>query len=272
MGEIIAIVSQKGGVGKTTTVINLGASLAAKGKSVLLIDMDPQRQVAASFHISDYELRTGIADILSSEKIKTADAVIPSAITGLHIATFASARREEKSSRDVLINQETEWYDLAKQFGKKYDFVLLDCPSSSEVITNAALKVAHSVIVPVQCEYYALKSLGILLRQIQQIKIHDNPELRYRGILVTMVDLRSRLARLVWERLQLTLKGTLFNTFIPRNIRLAEVPLYGQPVQQIDRSSAGAKSYCELAGEILHQSGTGASSLPKKQLKLANNY
>ncbi|NOZ60420.1 MAG: ParA family protein [Calditrichaeota bacterium] len=272
MGEVIAIVSQKGGVGKTTTVINLGASLAAKGKSVLLIDMDPQRQVAASFHVSDYELPWGILDIVADKKTSATDAVFQTAAPNLCLATITSARFDKKKSGEILTEREDKLKETVAKFANQYDFVLLDCPSSSGSFTSAALKIADSLIVPVQCEYYAIRSLGMSLKYIQQIKIRHNPKLRYRGILITMVDLRSRLAKIVWERLQVTLAGALFKTYIPRNIRLAEVPLYGMPVQQIDRNSTGAQSYLHLAEEILHQRGTHESTSFKTPLKMANNY
>ncbi len=272
MGEIIAIVSQKGGVGKTTTAINLGASLAMKGKSVLLIDMDPQRQVVASFQVSDYQMPFGLLDFLGINDKSAEEAIYHTSLSDLKITALVPPGIDEEQLNPILHEKEDELKQIMEEISSQFDFIIIDSPSSTGIFTEIALKIAHSVIVPVQCEYYALKSLGALLKYIKQVKLKYNSALRYRGFLITMVDLRSKLARLVWQRLQSTLSGTLFRTHIPRNIRLAEVPLYGKPVLQFDEKSKGAQYYLLLAEEILHQSGTHESTLSRTRLKIANNY
>ena len=272
MGEIIAVVSHKGGVGKTTTVINLGASLAQRGKNVLLIDFDPQRQILTSFQISDYQLPYGIVDSLIDEQISMSQCLLPAKIENLSVAALVPAKFDEIKIGALLIKNEEELKSRLQIFSMQYDFVIIDCPSSLGAFSELALKVADSLIIPVQCEFYALKSLTVLLKYIKEIKEKYNNKLIYRGFLITMVDLRSKLARLVWQRLQTTLSTALFKTHIPRNIRLAEVPFYGRPVFLIDEKSRGAQHYFSLADEILHQSVTIDSSSVKNSAQIAKNY
>ncbi len=256
MGEVIAIASQKGGVGKTTTAINLGASFASLGHRVLLVDLDPQGSVASSFGFTRYDINAGILDVFLS------DMPIKEAIhrTGLYNLDFIPTNLwsdENERRRLVGSASKIKLKDRLAEIRDGYDFVLIDCPPSLGNLTFNALNAADSIIIPIQCEYYALKALGRFLKLTRIIKNDSNPNLSYRGFLLTMVDLRNRLTKIVIEKVRYTLKGLVFETMIPRNIRLAEVPYYGQPALSIDKSSKGATSYLQLAHEIL---GDGRNS------------
>lgn len=269
MGEIIAVVSQKGGVGKTTTVINLGASLARQGKSVLLVDFDPQRQIIASFQISDYQLPFGMIDAIDKIDYSVKKYSYSTNFENLDIVALFPPRFDEIKAGTLLSEGEEnlkKWFQITSFH---YDFLLVDCPSALGIYTELALKIADSVIVPIQCEFYALKSLSASLKFIKKIKTFYNSELVYRGFLITMVDLRSKLAKMVLQRLQTTLSSVLFKTHIPRNIRLAEVPFYGKPVFLIDEKSKGSRAYSLLADEILNQSVTTDSTLIREKTEIA---
>ncbi|MDW7679572.1 MAG: ParA family protein [bacterium] len=271
MGEIISIISHKGGVGKTTTTVNLGASLTLAGYRVLLVDLDPQGQVATSFHFGQYDLKCGIFELLV-EQAAPEDAVHATSLEGLELIPFSAGLQAESPLREALGKDAHIFNTPFSKLKSAYDFILIDCPPSIGELTYASLTVSNSIIVPIQCEYYALNSLGRLLKFVRDVKKNMNPNLKYRGFLVTMVDLRSNLSRLVMNRLRYTLGRLVLDTAIPRNIRLAEVPLYGKPAVLIDKNSKGAKSYIELAQELLNQHGTSESSLSKNYLKLVENY
>ena len=255
MGEIIAIVSQKGGVGKTTTAVNLCASLCYLKHRVLLIDLDPQGHVATSFGKGKYDINGDIfSAIRNGENL---NAVIHS--TGVKDYDFIPSNIESDEDdkktyiaplREKRLKQEL--YNLKSD----YDYILIDCPPALGNVTCNALVASNSIIVPIQCEFYALKSLGKLLKLTRTIKKLYNPNLEYKGFLLTMVDLRNNLSKRVTNKVRYTLKGLVFDTIIPRNIRLAEVPYYGKPALLFDKRSKGAESYMDLAREILNQHGT----------------
>jgi chromosome partitioning protein len=250
MAEVIAIASQKGGVGKTTTAVNLGSSLAFLGHRVLLIDMDPQGSVAASFGYSRYDIKAGVLDIF------IADFPIQDAIhdTGQENYAFIPTNLwsdENEKRRLIGLANKAQLKTALGPVKDAYDFVLIDCPPSLGNLTFNALIAADSLLVPVQCEYYALKALGRFLKLTRIVKNENNPDLIYRGFLLTMVDTRNKLTNVVIEKIRYTLQGLVFETMIPRNIRLAEVPYHGKPVLRFDPGCKGAKSYIELAREIL---------------------
>lgn len=252
MGEIIAIASQKGGVGKTTTAVNLSASLVFLGHRVLLIDMDPQGSIATTFGLGRYDIKAGILDILSSA-LPIREAVHSTGIDDFDfIPTNVWSDEGEKRKLIGVANKHT-LKKAIQQINDEYDFVVIDCPPSLGNLTLNALVAADSLIVPIQCEYYALKSLGRFLKLTRVVKNESNPNLVYRGFLLTMVDLRNNLTRIVIEKLRYTLQGLVFNTIIPRNVRLAEVPYHGKPVINFDKSCKGAASYLSLAKELLAQ-------------------
>ncbi len=251
MGEVIAIASQKGGVGKTTTAVNLSASLASLGRRVLLIDMDPQGSVAASFGFTRYDISHGILDLFLSG-VPLRDTIHP---TGLydHFEFIPTNLWSDDNERRKLvgITSKTKLRDELATLKNDYDFILIDCPPSLGNLTFNALIAADSLLVPIQCEYYALKALGRFLKLTRIIKNDNNPNLKYRGFLLTMVDSRSKLTKIVMEKIRYTLQGLVFETMIPRNVRLAEVPYHGQPVLGFDKKCKGATSYINLAKEIL---------------------
>jgi chromosome partitioning protein len=253
MGEVIAIASQKGGVGKTTTAVNLSASLAYLGHKTLLIDMDPQGSVATSFGYGRYDIKSGILDVFT-RGLPLSEAIHP---TGLENFDFVPSNvwSDEGEKRNLIgAAAESKLRDCLAEVRDRYRFILIDCPPSLGNLTLNALIAADSLIVPVQCEYYALKALGRFLKMTRMIKAEYNPNLRYRGFLLTMVDNRNNLTKRVVKKVRSTLQGLVFDTEIPRNVRLAEVPYHGKPVVLFDKHCKGATSYLELAKELLSQS------------------
>jgi chromosome partitioning protein len=253
MGEVIAVASQKGGVGKTTTVVNLGASLAELGKRVLLVDVDPQGSVATSFGMSRYDVRAGILEVFTQD-LPIREAIHRTEIEGLDIVPSNVWSDEEEKRNLMGAAAESKLRQALKPVRDEYDFILIDCPPNLGNLTFNALIAADSVLVPVQCEYYALKALGRFIKVIRSVKAQHNPSLRYRGFLLTMVDLRSNLARRVMEKVRYTLQDLVLDTIIPRNVRLAEVPYYGKPAVLFDRSAKGVAAYARLAKELLYGS------------------
>jgi len=265
MGEVIAIASQKGGVGKTTTAVNLSASLASLGQRVLLIDMDPQGSVAASFGFTRYDIKAGILDLFLSG-VSLRDTIHP---TGLfeHFEFIPTNLWSDDNERRKLvgISSKTKLKEELDSLKENYDFVVIDCPPSLGNLTFNALIAADSLIVPIQCEYYALKALGRFLKLTRIIKNENNPKLKYRGFLLTMVDSRSKLTKIVMEKIRYTLQGLVFETMIPRNVRLAEVPYHGQPVLGFDKHCKGATSYLGLAKEVLGEPRDATAVLQKQE-------
>ena len=252
MGRIIAVANQKGGVGKTTTTINLSACLAEQGQKVLVIDVDPQGNTTSGLGIDKnntentvYELMLGEASIDDCIYKSVMDdlAVIPSNVN------LAGAEID-------LIDIDDREYILKKivnSLKEKYDFILLDCPPSLSMLTVNAMTAANTVLVPIQCEYYALEGLSQLIRTINLVKQKLNPELEIEGVVFTMYDARTNLSLQVVENVKANLKQTVYKTIIPRNIRLAEAPSHGLPINLYDSKSAGAESYRLLAEEVIHR-------------------
>ena len=252
MGRIIAVANQKGGVGKTTTTINLSACLAEQGQKVLVIDVDPQGNTTSGLGIDKnntentvYELMLGeasIDDCIYKRVMDDLD-VIPSNVN------LAGAEID-------LIDIDDREYILKKivnSLKEKYDFILLDCPPSLSMLTVNAMTAANTVLVPIQCEYYALEGLSQLIRTINLVKQKLNPELEIEGVVFTMYDARTNLSLQVVENVKANLKQTVYKTIIPRNIRLAEAPSHGLPINLYDSKSAGAESYRLLAEEVIHR-------------------
>jgi len=252
MGHLISISNQKGGVGKTTTAINLSASMAAAEKACLLIDCDPQGNATTGLGIDRSEIQKGLYDVLL-EALPVREAIVSTALPRLHLigATRNLIGAEvEMASRD---GKEFLLRNAVAALRDEYDYVFLDCPPSLGFITVNALTAAESVIVPLQCEYYALEGLSQLLTTVKAAKRGLNPGLRHPEILLTMYDSRNNLSRQVEEEARALFKERVFKTVIPRNVRLSEAPSYGKPIILYDISSKGAQSYLALARELIER-------------------
>ncbi len=248
--KILAITNQKGGVGKTTTCVNLAASLAHQGKKVLLIDLDPQGNASTGSGIDKAHLKYSIYHVLINDKTLQ-DVIVRSEQGGFDVAP---SNRELAGAEVELVNEmarETRLKQAIAQLGNMYDYVLLDCPPALNLVTVNALTAAHSVMIPMQCEYYALEGLSDLVNTIKKVRAHLNPVLEIEGLLRTMFDNRNMLASQVSSQLVSHFGKKVYQTVIPRNIRLAEAPSYGMPVLVYDKASKGAMAYVELANEII---------------------
>lgn len=250
MGEIIAITNQKGGVGKTTTCVNLAASLAAANRRVLVIDLDPQGNATTGCGIDKESLETTTCDVLLGDA-KAQDAIRAvepgdfSILPGNGDLTVAEVRLLQEIGRELRLRQALE------PVRGLYDYLLIDCPPTINMLTLNALTAADGALIPIQCEYYALEGLSALLETVKQVRNTVNHELRIQGLLRTMYDPRNRLAIEVSEQLVRHFGDKVYKTVIPRNVRLAEAPGFGRPAMYHDRSSSGAKAYIELAAEFI---------------------
>ena len=250
MSKIFSICNQKGGVGKTTTSVNLSAALTLNNKKVLLIDMDPQGNATMGSGISKYDLDYSLADVLldNSKNIKEAICIAEEGfelIPANQALTFAEVKLLDVKNRELVLKK------VIKKIEGDYDFIIIDCPPSLNILTVNALAVSDSVIISTQCEYYALEGLTALLETIDKIKISVNESLKIGGILRTMYDPRNNLAQDVSEELENHFGKDVLKTVIPRNVSLAEAPSHGSSIINYDRASKGSMSYLALAGEIV---------------------
>ena len=257
MTKIIAIANQKGGVGKTTTSVNISASLAATKRRVLLVDLDPQGNATMGSGVNKMELELSSFDVLMGEKtiaeviIKTGDGdydLLPANgdLTGAEVGLLDELAREIRLRNAI------------DEIKENYDFIFIDCPPSLNMLTVNALVAATSVIIPMQCEYYALEGLSALLDSIDKIRKYLNPNLKIEGLLRTMYDPRNNLATQVSAQLLKHFGDKVYRTIIPRNVRLAEAPSHGLPIIKYDKASRGALAYLALAGEMLRRESTAA--------------
>lgn len=250
MGRIIAIANQKGGVGKTTTSINLSACIAAKGKKVLVIDIDPQGNTTSGYGIEKNDLENTIYELILGD-CSIEDCILKEVLPNISIlpsnVNLAAAEIEliGVEKKEYILKNEVDWVK------DRYDFIIIDCPPSLSLLTVNAMTTADSVLVPIQCEYYALEGLSQLIHTVELVKDRLNPVLEIEGVVFTMYDARTNLSLQVVENVKDNLEQNIYKTIIPRNIRLAEAPSFGTPINQYDPRSAGAESYMRLAEEVI---------------------
>ena len=254
MGRIIAIANQKGGVGKTTTSINLSSCMAAKGKKVLVVDIDPQGNTTSGYGIEKNDLDNTIYELMLGD-CSIEDCIIKDVIENISIlpsnVNLAAAKIEliGVDKKEYILKNEIDWVK------DRYDYIIIDCPPSLSLLTVNAMTTADSVLVPIQCEYYALEGLSQLIHTVNLVKERLNPNLEMEGVVFTMYDSRTNLSAQVVENVKSHLNQKVYRTVIPRNIRLAEAPSYGQPINIYDPKSAGAESYLALAEEVIDRKG-----------------
>lgn len=252
MDRIIAVSNQKGGVGKTTTAINLSACLAEKGLKVLVIDIDPQGNTTSGFGIDKYSTENTVYELMVGECMLE-ECLIENIYEGLSLlpsnVNLAGAEIE-------LIDIEEKEFILKKEIDKikdNFDYIIIDCPPSLNILTVNAMTTANTILVPIQCEYYALEGLSQLIHTINLVKERLNPELEIEGVVFTMFDARTNLSLQVVENVKQNLNQNIYKAIIPRNVRLAEAPSHGEPINVYDPKSAGAEAYRELASEVMER-------------------
>ena len=252
MSEIMAIANQKGGVGKTTTTINLSAALAEQGKKVLIIDMDPQGNTSSGLGIDKDELETTVYQLMIGDNsfdecvqkdvFENLDVLAANVnLAGIEIETM------DMEDRNYILR------DIISEVEDKYDFIIIDCPPSLNTLTINSMTTADSVLVPIQCEYYALEGLSQIIQTVELVKKKLNPQLELEGVVFTMYDARTNLSLQVVENVKDSLDQNIYKTIIPRNVRLAEAPSYGQPITLYDPRSTGAEAYRLLAEEVINR-------------------
>ena len=250
MGRIIAIANQKGGVGKTTTAINLSASLAEKGRKVLAIDMDPQGNLSSGLGLDKNTIEGTIYDMIIGES-DVEKVIHKDTIENLDILPSNVDLSAVEIEMIDVENKEFVVKNAIQKVRDNYDYVIIDCPPSLSLLTVNAMTTADSVLVPIQCEYYALEGLSQLIHTVELVKDRLNPILEIEGVVFTMYDARTNLSLQVVENVKENLEQNIYKTIIPRNVRLAEAPSYGTPINQYDPRSSGAESYMRLAEEVI---------------------
>lgn len=252
MGRVIAVANQKGGVGKTTTAINLSSCLAAKGQKVLAIDMDPQGNMTSGLSVEKDNVEYTVYDLMTDD-IDVEKVLCKEVFENLDVLpTNIDLSGAEIELLDVD-NKEYILRDKIEKIKEQYDFVIIDCPPSLSILTINAMTTADTVLVPIQCEYYALEGLSQLMKTIELVKSRLNDRLEMEGVVFTMYDARTNLSLQVVENVKDNLNQTIYKTIIPRNIRLAEAPSHGLPINFYDPRSTGAESYMMLADEVIHK-------------------
>lgn len=250
--RLLAIANQKGGVGKTTTAVNMATALAAVGKRVMLIDLDPQGNASTGLGVKRSEIRKSSYDLLFEDGINPAELAVSTKVPGLYVLPssmhLAGAEIE-------LVTAKRREYRLREALRRPlpFDYVIIDCPPSLSLVTLNALVAVDSIVVPLQCEFYALEGLSHLVKTIERVKQHFNPKLDIHGVLLTMYDPRNRLSGAVADDVREFFGDKVYNTVIPRNVKLSEAPSYGLPAIVYDMKCPGAQAYIKLAGEIIRR-------------------
>ncbi len=250
MGRVIAIANQKGGVGKTTTSVNLGACLAEAGKRVLLVDLDPQGHVSSGLGVEKSTISRCMYDVVIGGT-PLREIILPTAFKGLALAPSTIDLAGAELELVPAISRETRLRDALADYRGQYDFVLIDCPPSLGLLTVNALTAADTILVPIQCEYYALEGLSQLMNTIHLVRTHLNPDLKLEGVLLTMYDSRTNLSSEVEDEVKKYFREKVYQTIIPRSVRLSEAPSHGLPIIAYDPKSKGAEVYMELAKEVM---------------------
>jgi chromosome partitioning protein len=253
--RVLAIANQKGGVGKTTTAINLGTALAAIGETVLIVDLDPQGNASTGLGIERRDRRTSTYDVLAANR-PMREAIVPTAVPRLHIAPstldLSGLELEIGRQRDRAFHLRNALNAL-NTTGEAYSYVLVDCPPSLNLLTVNSMAAADAILVPLQCEFFALEGLSQLLKTVDQVKTTLNPKLSIHGIVLTMFDARNNLANQVVADVRQFMGRKVYNTVIPRNVRVSEAPSYGKPVLVYDLKCVGSEAYLRLATEIIQR-------------------
>ena len=250
MGRAIAVANQKGGVGKTTTAVNLAACLAKEGRKVLLIDSDPQGNATSGLGFDKRDVKKCIYDALINE-VPMADTLKHTAYENLDVIPATIQLAGAEIELVSLMNREGRLKNALERIKHDYDYVIIDCPPSLGLLTINALTAASSVMIPVQCEFYALEGITMLMNTIQLVQRNLNPALKLEGVVMTMFDSRTNLAQDVVEEVKKYFKTKMYKTIVPRNVRLSEAPSHGMPVIDYDSKSKGAQVYMELAQEVI---------------------
>ena len=254
MGYVIALANQKGGVGKTTTSVNLGACLADAGKKVLLIDLDPQGNATSGLGIDKKDIDESVYDVLIND-VDLKKVILHSSHQGLDIVPTTIALSGAEDELTNLMARETRLKDAFGDVKDEYDYILIDCPPSLGLLTINAFTACDSILIPVQSEYYALEGLSQLLNTIKLVRKHFNSALKIEGVLLTMYDKRTNLGQQVNAEVKKYFGDQVYETIIPRNVRLSEAPSHGQAIVDYDKRSTGAKVYQQLAKEVLARHG-----------------
>lgn len=253
MGKTISVINQKGGVGKTTSAVNLAAAIGSKGYKVLLIDIDPQGNATSGFGINKREVEYSSYDVLIHGQ-KAANVIMETAFTNVSVIPSNIDLAGAEIELISMENRESNLKNEISLIKDKYDFIFLDCPPSLGLITINALCASDSIFIPIQCEYYALEGLSQLIATVRQVKKLYNPYIDIEGILLTMYDGRLNLTQQVVEEVKKFFPKKVYSTYIPRNVRISEAPSFGQPVIYYDRKSKGSEAYLNLADEFIKKS------------------
>ncbi len=258
MAKVIAIANQKGGVGKTTTAVNLSACLATQKKKVLLVDFDPQGNASSGVGVDKETLSGSVYDVIIND-VPMADVIVDTCVKNLSLCPTTIDLAGAEVELVSMENRNNLLKEAILSLRDDYDFIIIDCPPSLGLLTLNAFSAADSLLVPIQCEYYALEGLSLLTKTIQNLKMSLNPKITLEGILLTMFDPRTNLSNQVMEEVTKYFPNEVFKTVIPRNVRLSEAPGYGEPIISYDKYSKGARSYVKLAKEVLRNNQTKES-------------